>query len=238
MKQIILSFLIAFSLSSVPAFAEKASCFSVFAKKNQEPLTLDTIRSLKFKKRGMPVTALLTGATATGVGAGLGFIPLALIGLPSGIVVSSTYAFSNAMLKKMLEDFKQRVISKYSNETKEESPYRDINLIYRAAYFAGNGLSKNDSKRLVQFLVDQGEDINHQNSFVIDGKNIRDGYAPIHQAAKEDRPGAIQVLYELGGDIYIKNNQGQTPLEVALAQNSKKAQKALSRIMKENENRP
>lgn len=233
---------------STQAFSQQASCFNVFAEKNQEPFTVDSLYSLKFKKTRIPLAAVTFGATVTGVGASLGAVPMAIIGLPSGVMAAGMYSFAHSGKKAMFERFKTDLLSKYSHEENTDLPSHlpskysheekaalkeeisRTNMIRQAVFFINNGISKNDSRRLIQFLISQGEDINYKHSLIFEGKDMLTGYTPMHEAVKGDNPVAIQMLYELGGSIHIKDSQGRTPLDLAIELKSKKAQKALSRI--------
>ena len=230
---------------STPVFAQSASCLSTFAQKNQvaqknqEPFTSESLKSLRYKSGFAPILAVLSGATITGFGATgdiNDILPpvLAVTGLPVGLTVAGIISFDQTFIQSRFEQFKQALISKYHD--KNQSPYAAINtgFIHLAVTFMNNrlvslgqGLSKNDSKRLIRFLVEEGENVNG----TLGPKNLT---TPMHVAVEMDNPVAVRILHELGADIYRKNNEGRTAvdLSVELGYKARRAQKELNRIMR------
>ena len=47
-------------------------------------------------------------------------------------------------------------------------------------------------------------------------KHPRDGYTPLHEAARQGRPEVVQVLIDAGADIYLKDKNNRTVLDIAL----------------------
>ena len=221
---------------STPVFAQSASCFSIFAQKNQGPLTSESLGSLNYKRSLMPLASVLAGTAVLGIGVAgtMGVMPDILptgvggVGLSAGVILGLQITRVQNFFKSEFKQFKQDLIDKYYNQktldNKESFIHRAVMHINTGGTGIG-GISTSDSKKLIQFLMEQGENIN--------GKDTWRGYTPMHIAVKENNPVAIRILHELGADIYQKNAAGKTPvdLSVELGYKARRAQKALNRIM-------
>ncbi|MGO4683714.1 quinoprotein dehydrogenase-associated putative ABC transporter substrate-binding protein [Hyphomicrobium sp. 2TAF46] len=73
-----------------------------------------------------------------------------------------------------------------------------------------NAVLANDKDR-VSFLIDKGADVN---------KLDPEGYAPLHIAARNERPEIIAELIARKADVNIKDRDGYTPLQHAVLRNS------------------
>ncbi|CAA2137920.1 quinoprotein dehydrogenase-associated putative ABC transporter substrate-binding protein [Hyphomicrobium sp. ghe19] len=73
-----------------------------------------------------------------------------------------------------------------------------------------NAVLANDGERIA-FLIDKGADVNKLNS---------EGYAPLHVAARNERPEIILALVARKADVNIKDRDGYTPLQHAVLRNS------------------
>lgn len=221
-------FLVIFFLFlSIPSFSKKNSCSDAFSKNNEQPFTSDSIYSLQFKGKVdfVSMTTMIGGATVGGAGAVTGELPLMILGGVIGAVGIKLYGatFRNDWQQAKFSTFKRGLILKYLEKAVDTFAKKRVNFINQAVPFIGFGLSKRDAKRLIQFLINEGENIN---------ESIGETQStPMHLAAKTNNPSAIEVLYELGGDIHIKNAEGLTPLTVALNKKANKAQRALVNIL-------
>ncbi len=69
------------------------------------------------------------------------------------------------------------------------------------------------SKEMVQFLVQEGVDINAQDFW---------GYTPLHLFAESGNEEIAQILIEHGADMSIRSRKGETPLDFAKTDEMKK----------------
>lgn len=219
---------------SIPSFS-KGSCLNIFSKKtSEEPFTVDSIRDLRFKEKMDPVfmTTMIGGVAVWGVGAIEMNVPLMLIGGVTGVLgykISSSN-FKAQWLKATFKTFREGLISKYVEERVDTFAKKDKNFIYEVVPFIGRGISKAKAKKIIQFLIDKGEDIN-EGIVSVDVKVERD--TPMHRAVRLNNPLAIEILYELGADIHKDNSDGVSPLTVGIdgANSHKKTQKTLANIL-------
>jgi ankyrin repeat protein len=73
--------------------------------------------------------------------------------------------------------------------------------------------SGDPDSEVVQLLLEHGADVNAQ-----DG----DGWTALHLATHHGHVQVGKILLRRGGHWYIENNQGNTPLEIALESNHNK----------------
>lgn len=223
MQHLLVIFLLFFS---IPSFSEKATCSNAFSEKDQK--SLDFVNEIRFQKPLLRIPTSLAIATGGATAIGHAFVnqsvPMAILGsflLAEGFRM---YHHPKPQEQKFIA-FKQGLISKYGEETIDTFSRREENFIYRAIPFINHGISKRASKKLLQFLIDKGENINEG---VGDAKNT-----PMHLAAKMNNPLAIKLLHELGGDLHAKNAEGLSPRHVALDHNAKRAEEALNKLLAE-----